>query len=185
VNADGELGGRALRRVAFSTTEADYAINRGLDWLARHQFADGGWGFEHRVGDCRGRCPHPGSKRGARVAATGLALLPFLGSGHSPEHGEYRTTVAAGINFLIDNMSRHGSLWRPEGEMYGHGIATLALCECYGIMSQAPRGPESDTSISVDVEQLRRAATSAIAFIVDAQAVDGGWRYMPRQLGDT
>jgi hypothetical protein len=183
--SDGELGGRVLRRVKFSTPKIDYAIDKGLLWLARHQLRDGGWGFDHRVGECRGRCSHPGTKSGARIAATGLALMPFLGAGHSPEQGEYQEVVAGGINFLIKNTSRHGSLWQPQGRMYGHGIATLALCECYGVLTQSATEGEDDGSRRVDIEQLRRAATAAVAFIVKAQAVDGGWRYTPSQLGDT
>ncbi len=161
-----ELGGRAERRIRYSSPRSDYAIDQGLSWLARHQWKDGGWGFEHRVGECRGRCPNAGSKRGARVAATGLALLPFLGAGHSPENGEHREVVTRGIRFLLANMSRHGSLCHPEGQMYGHGIATLALCECYGILSQAPPKPGLVTSRPVDLEELRRASEAAIAFIV-------------------
>ena len=146
-----ELGGRTFRRGNYATPEAIQAIDQGLFWLARHQLADGGWGFDHRVGICQGRCPDPGDLLGARVAATGLALLPFLGSGHTPTHGKYRHRVAAGINFLINSMGNDGSLWRPEGQMYGHGIATLALCECYGMMAQAPPPePDEDTSIFVD-----------------------------------
>ncbi len=122
---EGDLGMHAARRMEFSTPKMDYTINKGLIWLARHQQPDGGWSFEHRGGECRGRCPNPGSKTGARVAATGLALLPFLGAGNSPDQGEYRRTVAAGINFLISNTGKNGSLWRTEGRMYGQGIATL------------------------------------------------------------
>ena len=203
----GELGGRVSRRIQFATPGMNYSINRGLMWLARHQLADGGWSFEHRVGQCQGRCPNPGSKRGARVAATGLALLPFLGAGHSPSHGEYRQTVSAGINFLISNTSTNGSLWRSEGRMYGHGIATLALCECYGILTQTPPIDAANTNsmepktaygertdapnalvkrwTAVDVERLKQAATAAVGFIVKAQAVDGGWRYRSGELGDT
>ena len=36
-----ELGGRAARRVRFGNPEANYAIDGGLNWLARHQFDDG------------------------------------------------------------------------------------------------------------------------------------------------
>lgn len=201
------LGERASRRMRFATPEMNYGINKGLMWLARHQLADGGWSFEHRVGQCQGRCPNPGSQRGARVAATGLALLPFLGAGHSPSQGEYRQTVSAGINFLISNTSSNGSLWRSEGRMYGHGIATLALCECYEIMTQTapsvavhlyPMESNADNEellndpnkvvgqwTGVDIERLKYAATAAVGFIVKAQAVDGGWRYRPGELGDT
>jgi len=204
---DGELGMRAVRRMQFSTPEMNYAINNGLFWLARHQQPDGGWSFEHRGGECGGRCPNPGSKTDARVAATGLALLPFLGAGHSPDHGEFRRTVATGINFLIRNTARNGSLWRREGRMYGQGIATLALCECYGIMKLSPptgdrhinptnMGTPNDSAsmqqvlgpggmaVTVDIDQLELAAKAAVDFIVNAQAADGGWRYEPRELGD-
>lgn len=205
--AHGELGGRALRRWQFATDDMNYAINHGLNWLARHQLADGGWSFDHQIGECQGRCGDPGSKRNARVAATGLALLPFLGAGHSPLHGEYRETVSAGINYLIANTSRNGSLCFSQGQMYGHGIATLALCECYGIMKHTPpHGRENAASPmpysayppmtntprqavamqgAVDIERLERTAIAAIEFIVRAQAQDGGWRYQPRELGDT
>ncbi|MDG2221976.1 MAG: hypothetical protein P8L85_11375 [Rubripirellula sp.] len=201
-----ELGGRASRRMRFTTPEMNYGINKGLMWLARHQLADGGWSFEHRIGECQGRCPNPGSKRSARVAATGLALLPFLGAGHSPGDGEYRQTVSAGIDFLIANTASDGSLWRSEGRMYGHGIATLALCECYGMLTQTPPNKASNSNsteprpaygelanatnalgrrwTAVDVARLKQAATAAVGFIVRAQAVDGGWRYRPGELGD-
>ena len=208
IGIEGDLGMRAARRMEFSTPEMDYTINKGLIWLARHQQPDGGWSFEHRGGECRGRCPNPGSKTEARVAATGLAPPPFLGAGNSPDHGEYRRTVAAGINFLISNTGRNGSLWRREGRMYGQGIATLALCECYGIMTLSPpKGdrhiapaemgtPIEPTSVNqahdinsvvntVDIKQLELAAKAAVGFIVKAQAADGGWRDEPGQLGDT
>jgi hypothetical protein len=91
--------------------------------------------------------------------------------------------------------------------MYGHGIATLALCECYGIMTQTPPSgavhpnPMEPNAAygeltndpnklvgrwtEVDVERLKYAATAAVDFIVKAQAIDGGWCYRPGELGDT
>lgn len=182
-DADSELSGRSMRRIQFSTPELDYSIDKGLNWLARHQLPDGGWNFDHRHGECRGRCSHPGTKTGARIAATGLALMPFLGAGHSPEEGDYREVVAAGTHFLMRNMGQGGSLWQPSGQMYGHGIATLALCECYGIL--AADGKPDDGSSRVDLQELKQAASRALYFIVQAQARDGGWRYSPGQAGDT
>ena len=50
--------------------------------------------------------------------------------------------------------------------MYDHGLAAIALCECYG-MSNDPA--------------LRPHAQAALNFIVDAQdPKGGGWRYEPR-----
>lgn len=54
--------------------------------------------------------------------------------------------------------------------MYSHGIAAIALCEAYG-MSRDP--------------ELREPAQRAIDFIVEAQHDAGGWRYHPKQPGDT
>ena len=54
--------------------------------------------------------------------------------------------------------------------MYAHGIATIALCEAYGLT----RDPK-----------LKVAATKAIKFILNAQhKTGGGWRYQPGQKGD-
>ena len=57
------------------------------------------------------------------------------------------------------------------GGMYAHGLATIAMCEAYGL-TQDPN--------------LRPYAQKAINFIVSAQHVsNGGWRYAPNQEGDT
>src|SRR5262245_1274699 len=55
--------------------------------------------------------------------------------------------------------------------MYGHGLATIALCEAYGLTADP---------------NLKRSAQSAINFIVQAQdPVSGGWRDRPREGGAT
>ena len=55
--------------------------------------------------------------------------------------------------------------------MYSHGLATIALCEAYGLTGD---------------KQVGVAAQKAVNFIVKAQnAADGGWRYYPGDAGDT
>ena len=55
--------------------------------------------------------------------------------------------------------------------LYSHAIATMALCEAYGISGDPT---------------LRRPAERALRFIVQAQSAEtGGWRYNPGQAGDT
>jgi hypothetical protein len=55
--------------------------------------------------------------------------------------------------------------------MYAHGIATIAMCEAYGLTSD-PR--------------LKLSAQRALNFIAYAQdPAGGGWRYSPKQAGDT
>jgi len=58
-----------------------------------------------------------------------------------------------------------------KGRMYSHGIATMALCEAYGMTRQSA---------------LKEPANAALRFIVTAQdPKGGGWRYYPRDRGDT
>jgi hypothetical protein len=64
-----------------------------------------------------------------------------------------------------------GSFWDPQGRMYSHGIGAMALCEAYAMTGD---------------ESLRDPAQAAINYICYAQdPMGGGWRYEPRQRGDT
>ncbi|HPP52144.1 MAG TPA: hypothetical protein PK777_04265, partial [Thermoguttaceae bacterium] len=101
-------------------------------------------------------------------AATGLALLAFLGAGYTHQEGPYRTQVQRGLEWLLANQKPDGDLWgyaqgSSDTWLYSHGIAAIALCEAYG-MTRDPA--------------LRQAAERAVGFIVAAQhPTRGGWRY--------
>ncbi len=152
------------------TRESEDAVGLGLAWLAAHQWQDGGWRLDLADGPCGGRCRNSG-KVATSTGATGLALLPFLGAGHTHLAGDYRDVVHRGLYYLKSRgiKTPHG-LDLQEGTMYGHGIATLALCEAYAMTQD---------------ESLREPAQQAIDFICYAQHSEGGWRYYPNQPGDT
>jgi hypothetical protein len=162
------------QRLAYTeggTIESEAAVARGLEWIARHQNADGSWSLDgfHRAGDCRGRCGHRGDR--SDTAATALALLPFLGAGQTHRHGQYTDVVGRGLAWLIRTQEADGHLMGDgRGAMYAHGQGAIALCEAYALT----RDP-----------QLRDPAQKAIDFIVKAQHSAGGWRYRPGQAGDT
>jgi hypothetical protein len=151
---------------------SERAVKLGLQWLAENQQQDGGWNFKH--GD-----DSPGSLSECRTAATGLALLAFLGAGHTQRvgSGEYRTNVNRGLQFLIskikygaDGGDLRGKVVGNEG-MYAHAIATLALCEAFAMSRDS---------------KLKNPAQRAIDFVVSAQEkTGGGWRYKPGEPGDT
>ena len=171
----GERARRAMVARGGGTKGSETAVAAALQWLARHQMPDGGWSFEHRHSPmCRGQCRNPGSMKDARAAATGLAILPFLGAGQTHKTGKYKKTVQAGLYFLKIRMKvdgKGGSLHEPGGRMYGHGIASIALCEAYAMTKD---------------KGLLAPAQQAINFICYAQdPVGGGWRYAPRTPGDT
>ncbi|MEX0671293.1 MAG: prenyltransferase/squalene oxidase repeat-containing protein [Pirellulales bacterium] len=164
-----ERGRGVLDHGGSAASEA--AVERGLAWLARHQAADGSWRFDLSGCQCDGACRDPGTVS-STTAATGIALLPFLGAGHTHVEGAHRETVTRAIYYLMSRMQptpRGGDL--SEGTMYGHGVATLALAEALGMTRD---------------QALVRYVRDAVRFIETAQDLHGGgWRYLPGQPGDT
>ncbi len=163
-----------LLRSGGGTPESEKAVAMALHWLAEHQNYDGSWTFAHQKSPkCHGSCRDPGYAPG-KIAATSLALLPFLGTGQTHKEGQYRRTIDLGLKFLVRSMEldgKLGSLFEPGGQMYGHGLAAIVLCEAYGMTHDVT---------------LQAPAQASINFIVEAQdPLGGGWRYMPRQPGDT
>jgi len=154
---------------------SEKAVAAALRWLANHQMADGGWSFNHTTAPtCRGQCSTPGSLANARCAATAMALLPFLGAGQTHQAGKYKNTVRGGLYFLVNNMKlspQGGALNHDGGRMYGHGLCSIVLCEAYAMTHD---------------KGLYKPAQAAVNFICYAQdPVGGGWRYSPRERGDT
>ena len=108
------------------------------------------------------------------AAATAVGLLPFLASGHTHiKSGIYQQVVDRGVKWLITHQNpANGDLSAGSGQvMYTHGLATIALCEAYGMSGD---------------KNVGRAAQGAINFIQFAQDKQGGgWRYKPGDAGDT
>jgi hypothetical protein len=158
------------------TLASEDAVGRGLKWLSEHQNTDGSWTYQHQTAPhCLGRCDHPGNLNQAQVAATAMALLPFLGAGETQLQGRYKRNVDMGLHFLGRAMHQlhgnNGGLWQPGGRMYGHGLASIALCEAFGMTRD---------------NALQSAAQKSLDFIVAAQdPIGGGWRYSMQEPGDT
>jgi hypothetical protein len=161
--------GRAVEDRGGSAA-SEVAVERGLAWLARHQAGDGSWRFDLSGCRCDGGCRDAGTVT-STTASTGIAVLAFLGAGHTHVDGAYRETVNRGIYYLLSRLqptARGGDL--GEGTMYGHGIAVLALAEALGM-----------TRDDMLVAPLR----SGIRFLETSQDLHGGgWRYLPGQPGD-
>lgn len=176
----GHFGGRsdAGRRAAVSlyggNAESEQAVSLGLKWLASIQRVDGSWSF-----GAAGDPVQPGDLTTTDMGATSMALLCYLGAGHTHmKAGPYKDNVLKGLTYLHQNAER-GAMGadlraRSQGNsgMYVQGIATICLCEA--------------AAMEKDDRELRRLAGEAIKFIEKAQnRIDGGWRYFPGQKGDT
>ena len=158
------------------TRASQNAVKQGLEWIARHQLPNGSWNYNHCLaGNCN--CGNPGSMVKCTNGATAMGILPFLGCGMTHKEGTYQKQVGNGLKFLVASMKKDpkcpggGSLHQTEGTMYAHGLATICLTEAYAMTKE---------------KSLRVPAQAAVNFVMYAQdPVGGGWRYKPRQPGDT
>jgi len=148
-NRGGQRKQRAIARYGGHGTLS--CVDKGLAWLARNQRQDGSWG---------------------KPATSGLALLAFLGAGHTTTRsGKYRAVVQRGFERLISQGRRRGKLLIFPESMYHQGIAAFALAEECALS----RNPVT-----------RDAARAAVQTILAAQYRDGGWRYQLEGVrGDT
>lgn len=159
---------------------SEQVVENGLQYLERTQFPDGRWSL-NTVPSADKLEEESLRKAGfgvihADTAATGLSLLAFLGAGYThlekESKSDYAETIEKGLSWLLRNQQDDGSLFQPRtdadryGRIYSHGIATIALCEAYG-MTHDPR--------------LHGPAQRAVDFIVNAQTPLGGWRYTPEK----
>jgi len=149
--AKGYFGGRskagraALIAKYGGTKESEGAVRDGLEWLVRHQNADGSWSFDHRVYKCD--CDDPGRLARSKMGATAMALLCFLGAGHTYADGDFKDTVEKGLLYVLNNgkATQQGGDYRGAYEgnsgMYIQGLVTIALCEALA-MNEAARQHE-------------------------------------------
>jgi hypothetical protein len=124
------------------------AVEKALKYLAKQQGSDGSWG---------------------NTAITGFVLLAFMANGHVPNQGDYGKIVASGVRHLITCCREDGYLVGPRGgNMYCHGMATLAMTQVYGMTGD---------------EDVKKVTKKAIDLIVKTQNNEGGWRYDPSPTG--
>ncbi len=149
--------------------QTEEAIEMGLRFLASQQNPDGSWSLQ---------ATDPSVLLHSDTAATGLCLLAFQGAGYTHRQHQYARTCDRALDWLIAHQSEDGNLFKNEDEtsnrnvwLYSHGVASLALCEAYG-MTQDPR--------------LQEPAQKALDFIAYSQnPTRGGWRYQPQESSDT
>jgi hypothetical protein len=169
----GQGSRKAMLAAYGGTIHTERAVTGALVWLANHQNADGSWGLQNYVKHCHDQtCTGPGNVH-ADAGATAMGLLPFLAAGQTHKTpGYYRGNVTNAINWLVRHQEKDGNLAKDCDEpMYSHGLATIALCEAYGL--------SSDTNIG-------RVAQGAVNYVINAQNQGtGGWRYHPGEDGDT
>ncbi|MGE0191324.1 MAG: hypothetical protein AB7T63_04700 [Planctomycetota bacterium] len=157
----------ATRPAAGEIGDARGAVDAGLAWLAAHQAEDGHWDAAlPPSGDAGvGVGSRVTGKPIFNVGVTGLATMAFLGAGHSPTgEGPYAATVARALQYLLATQDHEGCFGPrvTQQYIYGHLIASLVVCEAYGLSGDA---------------RLREPAQRGVAFTLLARNPYMGWRY--------
>jgi hypothetical protein len=150
-----ERGGLdADARDYLGTAKTEAAVKRALKMLADSQNSDGSWGDSRYSSD---------------VGIVGLCSLSFMSAGHQPDRGQYGEVLRRASDYLARQSQRTGLIFNSQASagppMYGHGFATLALAELYGMTRRM---------------DLRDRLEGAVELILRTQNAEGGWRYQPR-----
>jgi len=138
-----------------ASREAEEPAGVDLEFLHAAQNKDGSWGS---------------GSYSRHVGITGLGAMAMMSNGNVPGRGKYGEDVRKAIAYILKNVNPHSGFigYGATARMYGHGFATLALAEAYGMEQN---------------EGLRRKLKSAIRLIIRSQKPDGGWRYDPNPTG--
>jgi hypothetical protein len=156
-------GGRKLMVKRHGGSKAtENAVDKALQWLAYHQEADGHWDTV-KYGATKGKVD---------TAMTSLALLAFLGAGHTEKVGTYKDNVVRGVGWLKGHQEANGLVFDrtdAAGINFGYSaaMATMALSEAAGM---------------ANIKDTRESAQKSVNYCVDVhQNGEGsekrGWRY--------
>ncbi len=150
-SAHGQRVGKASLAREGGTEATEKAVEAALHWLARNQEPDGRW----LAADSR-----------FDVSVTALAVLAFLGSGHTHKHAKepaFRRALNHGLDALKRARRDDGSIGfdpRDPDTIVNHALAAQALADLF--------------AASKDFT-VKRYAREAVDFAVAAQNPGLGW----------
>jgi hypothetical protein len=155
-----------LLREGGGSMRSEEAVDRGLEWLAKHQSPSGMWSADsfHEVNRCN--CAEEAEEK-HDVGGTAFGLMPFLGRGETPKQGRYAKVVQKGLIFLLNQQKKEGNY---SDNMYENALATTVVAEAFGLTRE---------------RRYHDSALAATVFIIKAQHPEGSWGYSPGAKGDT
>jgi len=142
------------------------AIDRALRFLSARQAEEQDGSF-----------PPTNARQNAPVAVTALAALAYMSAGSTLDRGPRGRELSRAVDFLLKQVDRsptsrqrgYPASGRDEiSKTHGHGFATLALAEAFGVSIGTPRG-----------ERLAEALSLAVGCIERSQGLEGAWFYQP------
>ncbi|HYF51738.1 MAG TPA: zf-HC2 domain-containing protein [Planctomycetota bacterium] len=177
-------GGRRLMVKKHGGSKAtENAVDKALRWLAYHQEIDGRWDCDKHLSNKEWRWGGSAAQSAQfDTGVSGLAMLAFLGAGHTLKIGEYRTNLQKAAAWMISQQSENGDFTGKQqpcnsaAKMYGHCIATLAMAEALAMNNGKDWGEYTDKGAG---GSLRQSVEKGIALILKWQEDNnhGGWSY--------
>lgn len=178
--AYGERWGKGSLDKEGGSEGTEDVVRAALEWLRRHQDADGSWKAAKYIHRCKKQCTNEtGQGNGVGfenvdVGVTGLAMLAFAGYGHTHRDGVYEEYVEC-LRKAVAYMKRvqvHSEDPNSDGRygegnhehwIYNHLIATMAMAELY--------------VMSGDTLGMKKTVADAVKLTLRAQNDGFGWRY--------
>jgi hypothetical protein len=142
-----------LREVSNEAMTA--AIKEGLKYLADMQDEKGFWGEEN-----------------PRVFTTSISASALMASGSLPDSGPYGKNLTRALDWVLkaqDPNSGYISGDTDGSRIHGHGAATTFLAEVYGHSGRD--------------KEVKKALDAAVQCLEKGQTKEGGWGYVPSELG--
>ena len=127
------------------------AVQKGLEYLAKHQNKDGSW-------DSFGQYP---------TVMTGVSGMALLMEGSTMREGKYKDNIRRAVDYLMSKAQPNGMIGSPNtpGEsgryIYGHGFATLFLASVYGEEEEGERRKRLEEILVKAAKFSRDAQTDA------------------------
>lgn len=151
VTAQQILPGRADDSIP---SQAELIYDRGLQYLAKSQKADGTWP------------DHVGSQPGV----VGLCIAAFLAHGEDPKNGPYAKNIRQGIDFILSEQNdKNGYI---GDSMYNHGFATKALAESYGVVDDERIAPALRKAVDLIISAQKKNRFGGWRYTPDARDAD-------------
>jgi hypothetical protein len=147
--------------VAHDGTALDSSLHFALQWLERHQHAEGMWSARSFGQLCEGDSCGGGGSDAHDVGVTALAVLAMLEAG--PDRSRFEESARKGLAWLAEQQGIDGCVGPTSGKfMYGHALATLAFARAAGLPGTEP---------------LRTRAVKGARFLRQARNPGLAWRY--------
>ncbi|RYD33643.1 MAG: squalene--hopene cyclase [Verrucomicrobiaceae bacterium] len=134
--------------------QAELIYERGLQFLAKSQNAQGSW--DDNVGG------EPG--------VVGLCVAAFLAHGEDPDNGTYSKNIRRAIDYILSKQNdKNGYI---GNSMYNHAFAAKALAESYGVIDDPRIAPALKKAIDLIINAQKRNRAGGWRYTPDSKDAD-------------